>query len=63
MYSTVYAPGTYQNKPNRPGAYRFWLTQSLDTQNLPDGIYWIEVQASDLSGASGESELQITVAN
>ena len=63
MYAKVYAPGTYQNKPNRPGAYRFWLTQSLNTRALPNGVYWIDVQAADLSGAFGESELQITVAN
>ena len=63
LYSTIYAPGTYQNKPNRPGSYRFWLTQSLDTRSLPNGTYWIEVQAADLSGAFGDQQLQITVAN
>jgi len=63
LYSTVYAPGTYQNKPNRPGAYRFWLTQSLDTKTLANGTYWVDVQAADLSGAFGENQLQISVAN
>lgn len=63
LYSTVYAPGTYQNKANRPGSYRFWLSQSLDTTALPNGSYWIDVQAGNLAGAFGENQLQITVAN
>jgi hypothetical protein len=63
MYSTIYAPGTYQNKANRPGSYRFWLTQSLDTTSLPNGDYWIDVQAFNLHGAFGEDEITLTVAN
>jgi murein DD-endopeptidase MepM/ murein hydrolase activator NlpD len=63
LYSTIYAPGTYQNKANRPGDYRFWLTPSLDTSSLANGSYWIDVQAADLAGAIGENQLQITVAN
>ncbi|MBV8066319.1 MAG: M23 family metallopeptidase [Actinobacteria bacterium] len=63
MYSTIYAPGTYQNKANRPGDYRFWLTQDLNTTSLANGTYWVEVQAFDLSGASGDSTLQVTVSN
>jgi peptidase M23-like protein len=63
LYSTIYAPGTYQNKANRPGDYRFWLTPSFDTTSLPNGVYWVDVQAANLAGAFGENELQLTVAN
>ncbi|MDE3190419.1 MAG: M23 family metallopeptidase [Acidobacteriota bacterium] len=63
MYPSIYAPGTYQNKPNRPGDYRFWLTQAFDTTTLPNGTYWIDVQALDLSGAVGENEIALNVAN
>jgi murein DD-endopeptidase MepM/ murein hydrolase activator NlpD len=63
MYATIYAPGTYQNKANRPGSYRFWLTQSLDTTSLPNGTYWIDVQAFNLAGAFGENQIALTVAN
>ena len=63
QYASIYAPGTYQNKPNRPGDYRFWLTSSLDTTSLPNGMYWIEVQAENLRGATGDNMLGITVAN
>ena len=63
MYASVYAPGTYQNKANRPGDYRFWLTQSLDTTSLPNGAYWVDVQAENLAGAVGENQIELSVAN
>ena len=63
QYASIYAPGTYQNKPNRPGDYRFWLTSSLDTTSLPNGTYWIEAQALNLRGATGDNMLAITIAN
>jgi len=62
-FSRIYAPGTYQNKPNRPGDYRFWLTPSFDTTSLPDGGYWVDVQAFNLSGAAGDDSIPITVVN
>lgn len=63
MYANVYAPGTYQNKANRPGDYRFWLTQGLDTTSLANGTYWIDVQAFDLAGMVGENQIALNVAN
>ncbi|HUZ81555.1 MAG TPA: peptidoglycan DD-metalloendopeptidase family protein [Gaiellaceae bacterium] len=62
-YDAVFAPGTYQNKPFRPADYRFWLTRSLDTITLPNGIYTVEVEASDLAGNAGTDELAFTVDN
>jgi murein DD-endopeptidase MepM/ murein hydrolase activator NlpD len=62
-YSTIYAPGTYQNKPNRPGDYRFWLVQSFDTSSLPNGTYYIEVEAENLAGHVGEAQQAITIEN
>lgn len=62
-FSAIYAPGTYQNKPNRPGDYRFWLDQSFDTGALADGSYTIEVQASNMLGAAGDAMLPITIEN
>jgi len=63
MYASIYAPGTYQNKANRPGDYRFWLTPALDTTSLPNGTYWIDVQAFNLAGKFGENQIELTVAN
>jgi hypothetical protein len=46
-YTSVFAPGTRQNRPNRPGLYVFWLTHGL---SLLDGSYAIQVRASDTRG-------------
>jgi hypothetical protein len=53
LYPLVYAPGTYQNKANRPGRYLFWVLHTFDTSTLPDGSYQLEVEASDTRGNVG----------
>ncbi len=63
LYSWIYAPGTYQNKPNRPGNYVFWLAHGLDTTNLPDGPYTLVVTASDTRHNVGTATLALTMAN
>jgi murein DD-endopeptidase MepM/ murein hydrolase activator NlpD len=63
LYAYVYAPGTYQNKPNRPGRYIFWIAQPLDTTSLPDGTYELHVYASDPRGNVGSAVVQIQTAN
>ena len=63
IYNDVYAPGTYQNKANRPGHYLFWLTHGLDTATLPDGDYRISVLAEDTYFNAGSATLDFTVAN
>ena len=62
-FSRIYAPGTYQNKPNRPGDYRFWLTPAFDTSAVSDGTYWVEVQAVGSRGHVGDDSIEITVVN
>lgn len=62
-FAGIYAPGTYQNKPNRPGSYRFWLTQSLDTASMPNGEYSVEVEAGNLAGVVGYGMADLTIAN
>jgi murein DD-endopeptidase MepM/ murein hydrolase activator NlpD len=49
-YTSVYAPGTRQNRPDRPGKYLFWLTRGM---SLLDGSYAIQVQAIDVRGNTG----------
>lgn len=63
LYGLVYAPGTYQNKPNRPGKYLFWGARSLDTTTLPDGVYQLTVSASDTRANIGTLTIQLVVAN
>jgi murein DD-endopeptidase MepM/ murein hydrolase activator NlpD len=63
IYSYVYAPGTYQNKANRPGRYVFWITHGLDTTSLSNGSYRITVFAMDTRFNQASLSLDFDVAN
>lgn len=63
MYGWLYAPGTYQNKPNRPGHYVFWIAHALDTSTLPSGRYALDVLAADTRWNLGSGSLAFTIAN
>jgi murein DD-endopeptidase MepM/ murein hydrolase activator NlpD len=63
LYGWIYAPGTYQNKPHRPGQYIYWLTHGLDTTGLTNGSYALNVSASDTRRNVGTATLEFTVAN
>jgi murein DD-endopeptidase MepM/ murein hydrolase activator NlpD len=62
-FRRIYAPGTRQNRPGKPGLYRFFLAHTWSTTLLPDGPYFLEVQASDLYGNHGGHALPFTIAN
>ena len=47
LYDYVYAAGSYQNKPHRPGQYVYWVEHALDTTVFPNGFYTLEVGAVD----------------
>ena len=59
----VYAPGTRQNRAGTPGLYRFFLAHTWSTTLFPDGVYHLEVEASDLRGNTGRRRLAFTIAN
>jgi hypothetical protein len=61
LFDSVYAPGTTQNHPNRPGRYRFFLARSWSTRLLPDGLYRHQDEASDESGNSARATLPFTL--
>ena len=63
LYNWVYAPGTYQNKANRPGRYLFWLAHAVDTTTLPNGRYHLDVLAADTRWNLGSGTLALTIAN
>jgi murein DD-endopeptidase MepM/ murein hydrolase activator NlpD len=63
LYNWLYAPGTYQNKANRPGHYLFWIAHDLDTTTLPNARYTLEVLASDTRWNLGVNSVTFTVAN
>jgi hypothetical protein len=62
-FGSIYAPGTRQNRANKPGLYRFFIAKTWSTHLLPDGNYRLEVEASDLRGNKGGRELPFTLAN
>jgi murein DD-endopeptidase MepM/ murein hydrolase activator NlpD len=63
LYSWVYAPGTYQNKPDRPGRYLFWLAHDLDTTALPDGQYRLTVYAESTRHRIGSKTIVFQTEN
>jgi murein DD-endopeptidase MepM/ murein hydrolase activator NlpD len=63
LYDFIYAPGTYQNKPHRPGNYLFWVWHSLDTGAFPDGNYQLTVTAEDDRGNSGSATVALRFVN
>jgi hypothetical protein len=62
-FAAVYAPGTQQNHANAPGVYRFWLARGWDTRRRPDGVYELEVEASDTRGNGSRRRLELVLAN
>jgi hypothetical protein len=68
---SVFARGTYQNRApivpryhqEMPGRYLFWLTSSLDTRSLRDGVYVVKVAAVDARGNKGSLSTRIEVRN
>jgi hypothetical protein len=63
LFDSIYAPGTRQNHPNRPGRYRFYLARSWSTKRLRNGLYRLQVEAADESGNTARATLPITVRN
>lgn len=63
MFDVIYAPGTRQNKPGKPGRYRFFAAHTWDTRRLPNGLYRVEVSVADAHGNRAQAALPFTIAN
>ena len=63
LFSTVYGPGTYQNKANRPGRYEFYLAHELETGLFPNGSYVLEAEALDEQENVGRALFAFTIRN
>ena len=63
LYSNVYTPETRQNRAGRPGQYFFYLLRGLDTRDLRNGYYQLEVRASDTRGNAATSVLPFRIDN
>jgi hypothetical protein len=62
-YEDVYARGTKQNRPNRPGRYRIYLARGLNTRRLADGRYRLQVEAADTQGNHTVASLVLEIEN
>lgn len=62
-YRAVYAPGTRQNRPGKPGRYRFYLAHTWSTRTLPSGRYRLEVSAADIAGNRAHAALPFELVN
>lgn len=62
-FAGVYAPGTRQNRPGKPGRYRFFVAHTWSTDLLPDGGYRLEAEAADERGNLARAGLDFVLAN
>jgi murein DD-endopeptidase MepM/ murein hydrolase activator NlpD len=63
LYNWIYAAGSYQNKPHRPGQYLYWVAHGLDTTGFPNGSYTLQVGAVDTRNNVGTTSIGLTIAN
>jgi murein DD-endopeptidase MepM/ murein hydrolase activator NlpD len=63
LFDYVYAPGTYQNRPNRPGRYEYYLAHQLDTRLFPNGLYVLQVDALDAQENLGQASFGFSIRN
>jgi murein DD-endopeptidase MepM/ murein hydrolase activator NlpD len=63
LFRFVYAPGTYQNKANRPGRYEFYLAHEFATGLFPNGSYVLQVDALDDQENLGQASFAFTIRN
>jgi hypothetical protein len=70
-FSDVYAKGTYENAPrfgtqqyaSMPGRYLFELAGSYDTTALPNGVYELDVVATDERGNRAKTTERFSILN
>ncbi len=63
LFNLVYTPGTYQNRPNRPGRYEYYLAHGLDTRLLTNGPYVLQADVLDAQENLGQASFAFTVRN
>ena len=61
MYSDIYAPGTFPNRPDHPGRYVFYLARDWNARGLPAGRYQIQVEASAPRGLTTFASIKLNV--
>ena len=62
-FDSIYAPETRQNRAGEQGYYRFYLLRDWQSGSLPDGVYQLEVLASDTSGNAVTATVPFSIDN
>jgi hypothetical protein len=62
-FDSIYAPGSRQNHAGQPGLYRFYLAHTWSTDLLPDGVYQLEAEATDIAGNIGSLQQPFSLVN
>jgi hypothetical protein len=60
LFRRTFAPGTRENRPGRPGIYRFWLARRL---NVGPGSYLVRVKVLDRHGNTSRASVRIVIAD
>jgi Peptidase family M23 len=60
-YEAVYTADTEQNRPNRPGRYRFVLARGFDGTTLGSRMYTVQVVAVDTRGNRARSSWPLLI--
>jgi hypothetical protein len=63
VFNLVYAPGTFQNRPGKPGNYIYYLAHGFDTRTLPNAQYVLQVEALDAQENVGQASFAFAIAN
>lgn len=63
LFDFVYGPGTFQNRPDRPGHYEYYLAHDFNTTLLPNGGYVLQVDALDAQENLGQASFAFAVRN
>jgi hypothetical protein len=63
QFRNVYAPGTRQNRVDRPGRYLYFLAHGWSTRSLSNGDYRVEVEVTDTRRNVAKASLRVRIAN
>jgi len=61
-FDSIYAPGTFPNRPRHPGHYRFYLAHGFRASRLPTGMGRVRIVASDTRGNRVVANVKVATA-
>lgn len=63
LFPRIYAPGSRQNHPRKPGLYRFYLARRWRSMEQGSGECRLDVQVSDIQGNRAIAHLPLVLRN